>query len=124
MKRLIGSGCALFLAGTLAACGGDDKIDAKDLTPFVPGDLMKAARASVAMVVPGLSDEEVSAVGASVCRSIEKKESIEKTRAAVREAVKNIGRDGLSASVKDDRFADRVITAFKGPYCTRINKSP
>jgi hypothetical protein len=109
--------------GTTAGCGGGDKVDAKNLTPFVPGDLLKAAKASVDMVVPGLSAEEVSGVGAAVCRSIEKEDSIDKTRAVVREAVKNIGRDGLTASVKDDRFADRVITAFKGPYCTRINKA-
>lgn len=122
MKRLVGSGCALLLVGTLAACGGGDKVSIRDVTPDVPGDLFAAAKSAVDMWVPGLSAEEVSAVGAEVCRSIANKESVEKTRKAVRDALKDIGRDGLVEKVKDDRFADRVITAFKGPYCSRLKQ--
>jgi hypothetical protein len=126
MKRIAGSVGALLLVASLSACGGSDNVTekAKDLAPFVPGDLFAAAKSAVDMWVPGLSAEEVSGVGAKVCRSLEKRESQEKTRQVVRDAMKQIGRDGLEEAVKNDRFADKVITAFKGPYCSRIKAQP
>lgn len=127
MKRIAGSLGALLLVASLTACGGSDKVsekakDLRSLTPDVPGDLFAAAKSAVDMWVPGLSAEEVAGVGVKVCRSLEKRESEEKTRKVVRDAMKQIGRDGLEEAVKNDRFADRVITAFKGPYCSRIKE--
>lgn len=120
---MVGLSCALLLAATVAACGGEDKIDIGAVTTDIPGNLRKAAEAMVNQVVPGLSEQEVTAVGVKVCRSIEKNESIDKTREVVRNAMKDIGRDGMAEAVQDNRFADRVITAFKGPYCARLNEA-
>jgi hypothetical protein len=110
-------GVALLVA-TLPACGGGES-DAGAPPPEPPRTVLNAAKASVAMVIPGLSEEEVLGIGAVACRSLAKQESGAETRKAVREAVQNIGRDGLVEAVKDDRSADRVITAFLGPYCVR-----